>query len=130
MIEDFLGPAEFRQGLHNFLVKHKYQTAVTKDLMNELSAAVSSEHLDVEQIVDTWTRQKGYPVLTLSKDPSNGDYHIRQDRFFADSSAESGQDTPSHFNYKWEVPVTYISSDKPSVQHKIWFNRTMDKLTV
>ena len=66
MIEDFLGPAEFRQGLHNFLVKHKYGTAVTKDLMNELSA-VSSEGLDVEAIVDTWTRQKGYPVLTLSK---------------------------------------------------------------
>ena len=64
-----------------------------------------------------------------SKDPSNGDYHIRQDRFFADSSAAES-DIPSHFNYKWEVPVTYISSDRPSVQHKVWFNRTMDKLTV
>ena len=66
----------------------------------------------------------------FSKDSSSGDYHIKQDRFFAHSSAANSQDVPSQFNYKWEVPVSYVTSEDPSTQHKVWFNHTMEKLTV
>ena len=93
MIEDFLGPDDFRKGLHNFLVQHKYKTAVTQDLMEQLTRA-SSQELNVEKIVDTWTRQKGFPVLTLTKDPSDGSYEVKQERFLSDPSLDSNDDTP------------------------------------
>ena len=61
MMEDFMGHEDFRQGISNFLRKYSYENAITDDLLKELSA-VSSEGLDVTQIMNTWTRQKGYPV--------------------------------------------------------------------
>lgn len=51
MMENFLGPADFQKGLHNFLVKYQFDTAITKDLFDELTAA-SSEGLDVNMVGD------------------------------------------------------------------------------
>lgn len=62
----------------------------------------------------TWTAQKGYPVLNLVK---NGDkYTITQERFLTDSSAVETETSP--FGYKWEVPVTYITSLNPNATDK------------
>ena len=49
------------------------------DLLRELTAA-SSENLNVTSIMDTWTRQKGFPVVVLQK-LSNGHYVATQERF-------------------------------------------------
>ena len=47
-----------------FLSKFEYGNAVTADLWHELSG-VSSQQLNITRIMDTWTRQMGYPVLTV-----------------------------------------------------------------
>ena len=65
MLEDFMGPEEFRIGVKRFLEKYKYGNAVTADLWHELTG-VSSSELNITRIMDTWTRQMGYPVLTVS----------------------------------------------------------------
>ena len=58
MLETFMGPEEFRKGIHNFLVNYAYKNAVTQDLFDEL-AKISSQNLDVTKIMNTWTKQKG-----------------------------------------------------------------------
>jgi glutamyl aminopeptidase len=65
MLESFMGPEEFRIGIKRFLEKYKYDNAVTADLWLDLEA-VSSKQLNITRIMDTWTRQMGYPVLTVS----------------------------------------------------------------
>ena len=65
MLEDFMGAEEFRIGIKRFLKKFEYGNAVTADLWQELSS-VSSKQLNISKIMDTWTRQMGYPVLTVS----------------------------------------------------------------
>ena len=60
-----MGPEEFRIGVKRFLEKYKYGNAVTADLWHELTG-VSSSELNITRIMDTWTRQMGYPVLTVS----------------------------------------------------------------
>ena len=67
MLEDFMGAEEFRIGIKRFLKKHEYGNAVTADLWQELSS-VSSKQLNISRIMDTWTRQMGYPVLTVSNE--------------------------------------------------------------
>ncbi|CAB4056652.1 ENPEP [Lepeophtheirus salmonis] len=57
--------------------------------------------LDITKIMSTWTMQKGYPVLT------NPDAAVN--------------DTPSDFDYKWEVPVTYVDSNGKKDQS--WIHR-------
>ena len=65
MLEDFMGPEEFRIGVKRFLEKYKYGNAVTNDLWTAL-AEVAEGRLDIKGIMDTWTRQMGYPVLQVA----------------------------------------------------------------
>ena len=75
-------------------------------------------------IMDTWTRQMGFPVLQLERQLDGSRYRIRQQRFLLNPDEEEGNaiipaaegnaiaadETPSPFGYKWDVPVTWISS--------------------
>ncbi len=65
MLESFMGPEEFRIGIKRFLERYKYGNAVTNDLWKELEG-VSSKGLNITGIMDTWTRQMGYPVINVS----------------------------------------------------------------
>ena len=64
MLEQFLGPDDFRQGISNFLKAYKYSNAQTRDLWLELEKT-SSKGYNVTKIMDTWTKQKGYPVVEV-----------------------------------------------------------------
>jgi aminopeptidase N len=64
MLEHFMGPEEFRIGVKRFLERFKYGNAVTNNLWRELEG-VSSMGLDITNIMDTWTRQMGYPVINV-----------------------------------------------------------------
>ncbi len=66
MLESFMGPEEFRIGIKRFLERYKYGNAVTNDLWRELEG-VSSKGLNITGIMDTWTRQMGYPVINVSQ---------------------------------------------------------------
>ncbi len=65
MLENFMGEDEFKLGIKRFLDRFKFGNAITNDLWNELEA-VSSKGLNITSIMDTWTRQMGYPIITVS----------------------------------------------------------------
>ena len=46
------------------IIRFKYGNAVTNDLWTALSE-VAQGRLDIKAIMDTWTRQMGYPVLQV-----------------------------------------------------------------
>ena len=62
-----MGDEMFRIGVKRFLEKYKYANAVTKDLWRELEAisVEKSTRLNIEHIMDTWTRQMGFPVIQV-----------------------------------------------------------------
>jgi puromycin-sensitive aminopeptidase len=51
-----------------YIKKYAYKNASTGDLWSSLSE-VSGE--PVEELMDSWTKQKGYPVLTVHIKDSN-----------------------------------------------------------
>jgi hypothetical protein len=84
--------------------------------------------------MDTWTRQMGFPVLQIERldtggglnDGDSGEisggggeisYRIRQERFLLNAaevnSSVAAETTASPYGYKWEVPVTWITSADP-----------------
>ncbi len=84
----------------------------------------------VTQIMNTWTRQKGYPVLTLTRqEGTDGEvkYRVEQDRFLADPDARSKDDDESEFGYRWEVPVTYVTSGDRE-RKQLWLHADGDEL--
>ncbi len=123
MMEDFMGPQDFRRGISNFLRKFAYQNAITEDLLKELSAS-STEGLNVTEIMNTWTRQKGFPVLVVSQRDSNGMVSLTQERFLSSSSAHNES---SPYGFKWEIPLSYKTSNDSAVK-RTWFHSDQDKL--
>jgi len=109
MLESYIGENDLRAGLKQYLNKHQFKNAVTRDLWKELTAA-STEKVDVEEMMNTWTLQMGYPLITFSKS-NDGNWFISQSRFLSSSLLNSTDyDFPeSPFNYTWAVPINYIT---------------------
>ncbi len=63
MLEQFLGPQVFRDGVREYLRIHSYANTVTADLWSALES-VSGQ--PVGQVMDTWILQGGHPLVTVS----------------------------------------------------------------
>jgi len=124
MLDNFMGEEPFRIGIRNFLRKFKFANAVTADLWKSLSET-STEKLDIAGIMDTWTKQMGYPVLTVKR-IDQATVEVRQQRFLSDPSAVSSDDSP--FGYTWHVPVTFVTQESPRAL--VWLHRDMDSVTL
>ncbi len=62
MLEAYLGPDAFRDGVRRLLKSHAYSNANSADLWEALSAA--SGH-NVSEIASSWTEQPGFPVVSI-----------------------------------------------------------------
>ncbi|XP_058060069.1 aminopeptidase A-like [Anopheles bellator] len=117
MLEDFVSPAIFQQGVTNYLNNHKFGSGVSEDLMRELDDLVTE--VRVSEVMDTFTKQKGLPVVTVERNAVQ--YVLRQQRFLADQDAASQETEPSPYEYRWYIPITYISSNDDTAVQRLWF---------
>ncbi len=97
MVEQYLGPAVFRDGVRRYLAEHQYGNAETTDLWRALGQA-SRE--GIPEIMDGWIFRPGYPVVTVSLDDSGKGLRFSQRRFLY---LPGGEDAPE----RWQVPITF-----------------------
>ncbi|KAF7648502.1 hypothetical protein LDENG_00156040, partial [Lucifuga dentata] len=121
MLEDWMGKDLFRDGCRKYLKDFRFQNAKTANFWQSL-AEVSG--LPIAEVMDTWTKQMGYPVLDLSVSETQA--MLRQKRFLLDPKADASQ-PPSPLSYKWTIPVKWhsVKSDKNMVD---MFNLTSTEL--
>uniref|UniRef100_A0A8C7XN42 Aminopeptidase n=1 Tax=Oryzias sinensis TaxID=183150 RepID=A0A8C7XN42_9TELE len=93
MLEDWMGRDAFRDGCRKYLKDFYFKNAKTADFWASL-AEVSG--LPIADVMDTWTKQMGYPVLHLSVSDTNS--KLSQRRFLLDPNADASQ-PPSPFRY-------------------------------
>lgn len=67
MLESVVKSDNFQKGVTNYLEKHKNGNAISQDLWDEV------------QLIDTFTVQKGYPILEAKVDGNK--YTLTQKRF-------------------------------------------------
>jgi puromycin-sensitive aminopeptidase len=67
MLEQFVGPDVFREGIHEYLTAHSYGNTETADLWDALEG---SSGRAVRTIMDTWIDQGGYPLVRVAEDGS------------------------------------------------------------
>src|ERR1700722_6860530 len=65
MLEQFLGPDVFREGINDYLTTHSHGNTETSDLWDALER---SSGRAVRTIMDTWINQGGYPLLRVGDD--------------------------------------------------------------
>src|SRR5579875_940091 len=97
MVENYLGPETFRQGVHNYLAAHEYGNATAEDFWN---AQTATSHKPVDKIMESFVVQPGVPLLTFGQ-PAAGRVSVEQKRFFLDPGQHADADQ------KWTVPVCF-----------------------
>lgn len=94
MLAAFLGAETFRDGLRRYLERHQYGNATTEDLWQALAEESGQP---VKRIMDTWTKQTGYPLLSV--DAGGGEVGLHQTRFFLSGMPDRSDSS------RWSVPV-------------------------
>ncbi len=107
MLFNWIGEEAFRKGMNQYLKKYGYGNAKTAFLWEELEAASS---LPVAQVMSSWTKQKGYPVLTVGFEGDSG-VKVGQKRFLASGEEEDSKAL-------WSVPLQISSQAKGLVVTK------------
>lgn len=118
MMALFLGETVFREGVSDYLENHKYGNAEQDDLWRALTIKaheyeVIPKSLTIKTIMDTWTVQTGYPILTINRDYGNNGAYIHQERYLR-NPAKLSELAPQC----WWVPLVYTT------EHELDFNKT------
>ncbi|XWS16195.1 hypothetical protein CRYUN_Cryun34aG0064300 [Craigia yunnanensis] len=92
MLQGYLGNEIFQKSLSLYMKRYAWDNARTEDLWSVLSEVSG---IQVNSMMDSWTKQKGYPVISVkSKDNI---LEFEQSQFFSSGVHGDGQ---------WTVPIT------------------------
>src|SRR2546427_5336994 len=92
MIEAYIGPENFKNGVRHYLQKFRYGNASGQDLWSNLQEGSGTE---VARIMEGWISQEGFPVVKASL--ADGRLTLEQERFLL--TGETSKQI-------WPIPVT------------------------
>ncbi|KAG9331745.1 hypothetical protein JZ751_017261 [Albula glossodonta] len=130
MLANVMGQPVFQRGLNDYLLTHMYGNAARDDLWNKFSEAMQREGKDIsiKEVMDRWTLQMGYPVVTISRNDSlDGTVIITQEHFVYDTDAKARDPSLCNSSFLWQIPlsVSVGNSTYISPESIIWMsNRT------
>jgi tricorn protease interacting factor F2/3 len=101
MIEAYIGPENFKNGVRRYLQKFRYSNASGQDLWSNLQEASGTE---VGRIMEGWISQEGFPVIKASL--VDGRLTLEQERFLL---------TGGTSKQIWPIPVTMTVDGKPKL---------------
>ncbi|XP_023275699.1 aminopeptidase N-like [Seriola lalandi dorsalis] len=100
MLADVVEERVFNKGIRMYLRDFSFKNTDESNLWDYIQEAVTEDggHTKVAKMMDTWTNQIGYPVITINT--TNGE--IYQKRFLFNDTSES--------SLWWEVPIRVMSN--------------------
>ncbi|XP_040011887.1 endoplasmic reticulum aminopeptidase 1b isoform X2 [Xiphias gladius] len=145
MLRDFLTPEAFEIGIIKYLKRYSYQNTVNSHLWESLtnictsddldegrmkhrqfcskrnlpsgsSKWYSGDELDVRAIMDTWTLQEGFPLVTVAV--RGREVRLSQERYLKtdDPSLTEG--------FLWQIPLTYMTSASSTIHRFLLKTKT------
>ena len=119
MLEDYIGADTFLKGLQAYISKHKYANARGADLWSALAEASGQP---VAEMMDTWIKQTGYPVVQATANDNLGLVHLTQRRFIYEYIHGGPQDDPT----LWRVPVHITQQGTSEQTNALMTDRDLD----
>ncbi|WCJ29383.1 aminopeptidase M1 [Euphorbia peplus] len=92
MLQSYLGADNFQRSLAAYIKKHAYSNAKTEDLWAALEEGSGEP---VNKLMNSWTRQQGYPVVSVYLKEEKLEFE--QSQFLSSGAHGEGQ---------WIVPIT------------------------
>ncbi|XP_050080101.1 aminopeptidase N-like [Anopheles maculipalpis] len=122
MMHLFLTEETFRDGVSRYLRRHAYGNAEQDNLWEALTEeahanGVLPDFIDVKKVMDSWTLQTGYPIITVTRNYDANSAEITQTRFVS-SEVPAEQNVT---DYCWWIPLTYTTAKE------LDFNDTLPK---
>ncbi len=91
MLEQYIDPKVFQQGVSQYLEEHAYDNTETTDLWDSIEAASGQP---VRKMMDTWIFQGGYPLVTVEREGNQLRASQRRFRYLPESNGEAHWDVP------------------------------------
>jgi puromycin-sensitive aminopeptidase len=103
MLEQYIGPEEFREGIRLYLNRNQYDNTETTDLWDAIEEATEQP---VRRIMDSWIFQGGFPLVDVTLIDDGGTIRLTQQRFgYAGDLGEGDEDLDAYAAQRWLVPV-------------------------
>jgi puromycin-sensitive aminopeptidase len=103
MLEQYLEPERFRDGIRLYLAKHQFENTETTDLWDAIEQATGEP---VRRVMDSWIFQGGFPVIDVDLVDDGGTIRLEQERFgYAGDLGEGDEDLDEMSAARWIVPV-------------------------
>ncbi|KAK8396295.1 hypothetical protein O3P69_005380 [Scylla paramamosain] len=125
MMSHFLTEDTFRRGLIHYLNQYAYGSATQDDFWAVLTKVAREDgrlpaSVTVKDVMDTWTRQSGYPVVTVARSEDGHTATLTQERFLL-----SGNITQEE-KYQWWVPLSFTSANASNftTEPALWMKNT------
>ncbi|XP_031619288.1 membrane alanyl aminopeptidase-like [Contarinia nasturtii] len=104
MFEHTYGSETFIAALRNYLKANELSTAVPENLYAAFQSVIK-DNSNVSDVMSTWVKQAGYPVLNVNVFSDRRTVVISQKKFL--------QNNPKHTdNRLWSIPITYATINK------------------
>ena len=110
MMTFFLTFDTFQAAVTNYLLRNQFANAIQDDLWEEMTIqghldGTLDADKDIKTMMDTWTNQKNYPVLTVTRTGANT-VDVAQSRFLVETDNSGDNHT-----YTWWIPLTFTAAD-------------------
>ncbi|KAL6254853.1 hypothetical protein P5V15_014192 [Pogonomyrmex californicus] len=123
MMSLVFGVDNFRAALQNYLKKNKREglgnpDALWKEIQKQVDVEHSTSNISVKSIMDSWTIQSGYPVVSVNIN-DDGVVNLSQERFLLRNLDKTSTDVT------WYVPLTFATQSNPDFSNavpKYWIN--------
>ena len=122
MASAYVGDEVFMEGVREYLRRHEYGNTVPGDLWGAIEEVSGKP---VVGLMDGWTKQVGYPVLTVGEDLA-----ITQERFLAKGKGKGNQknDRDDPTTFVWTCPVSVVTSSGGTTEPSLLQSRSDDQL--
>jgi aminopeptidase N len=103
MLEAYVGPNQFREGVRNYMRKHRFGNTVDSDLWREVQAVANKPVLQIEH---DFTRQVGVPLVRV--ETAEHETRLVAGRFAEDPDSLKGAPV-----IRWHLPLTIVYGQTP-----------------
>ncbi|MEZ5412716.1 MAG: M1 family metallopeptidase [Opitutaceae bacterium] len=113
MLENYVGEADFRDGIRLYIKRHAYSNTTTADLWAALEEASGKP---VGQVAADWTERPGFPIIHASLIEQDGApaLHLKQSRFTMGAPDETAA--------PWSIPVAWAALEDIEQPAMLLFN--------
>ncbi|XP_070558851.1 aminopeptidase N-like [Ptychodera flava] len=125
MMRSFLGEDLLFEGFRDHLNTYIFDNSDTDQLWQSLTDVPGHDY-DVKRIMDTWSLQMGFPVVTITR---HSEDHTKatadQEHYLLYPFDEPKDDHYTEMGYKWYIPLTFTHKSEREYDHPTltWLNR-------